>query len=126
MRANFDAVLIRIWNLNTGARGGAYLPTLSNDRCEGARCHGNRVFGNEASIRDLHHQTRFVEWQEMGDILNLRRARKSAERRAAEQQAAANRLRHGRSRSERDLEATRKKKERRELDLRRIEKADEQ
>jgi hypothetical protein len=62
----------------------------------------------------------------MGDILNLRRARKGAKRRAAEQQAAANRLHHGRSRSERDLEATRKKKERREFDLHRIEKADEQ
>jgi uncharacterized protein DUF4169 len=84
------------------------------------------TIGNEARIRDLHHQTRFVEWQEMGDILNLRRARKNAARRAAEQKAAANRLLHGRSKSERELEAARKDKERSDLDRRRIEKADEQ
>jgi hypothetical protein len=61
----------------------------------------------------------------MGDILNLRRARKNAERRATEQKAAANRLLHGRSKSERAFETARKKKDRRDLDLHRIEKADE-
>ena len=76
-------------------------------------------------MRDLHHQTRCVEWQEMGDILNLRRARKDAARRAAEQKAAANRLLHGQSKSERELESARKLKERRNLDRHRVEKADE-
>jgi Domain of unknown function (DUF4169) len=84
------------------------------------------TFGNEAEMRDLHHQTRFVEWQEMGEILNLRRARKNAKRQAAEQEAAGNRLLHGRTKSERELEAARKSKDRRDLDRHRIEKADEQ
>jgi hypothetical protein len=61
----------------------------------------------------------------MGDILNLRRARKSAARQAAEQKAAANRLLHGRSKSERELESARKLKERRDLDRHWVEKADE-
>lgn len=90
------------------------------------RRHGIGTFGNEASMRDLHHQTRCVEWQEMGDILNLRQARKNAKRRAAEQKAAANRLLHGRGKSDRELEAARNSKERRDLDRHRIEKADEQ
>jgi hypothetical protein len=61
----------------------------------------------------------------MGEILNLRRARKNAQRRAAEEKAAANRVLHGRSKSERELEDARKSKHRRDLDLHRIEKADE-
>jgi len=76
-------------------------------------------------MRDLHHQTRFVEWQEMGEIFNLRQARKNAKRRAAEQTAAGNRLLHGRTKSERELESARKTKERRDLDRHWIEKADE-
>jgi Domain of unknown function (DUF4169) len=41
----------------------------------------------------------------MGDIVNLRRARKQARRQLEEQRAAANRVRHGRSRAERVREA---------------------
>src|SRR5262245_32481068 len=102
------------------------LTNLSAGPRDIGRRHGMGAIGNEAKVRDLHHQTRFVEWQEMGDILNLRRARKSAQRRAAEQKAAANRLLHGRTKSERELEAARNSKERRDLDRHRIEKADEQ
>ena len=42
----------------------------------------------------------------MGDVVNLRRARKKAERQPLNEKAAANRLLHGRSKAERELEAT--------------------
>ena len=61
----------------------------------------------------------------MGDIVNLRRARKKAERQAAERRAAANRLLHGRSKTERELETARGAKDRRDLDRHRIETGDE-
>lgn len=62
----------------------------------------------------------------MGDVVNLRTARKRARRRQAEQTAAANRLVHGRSRSEQNLERSRRDKERRSLDQRRIEMGESQ
>ena len=61
----------------------------------------------------------------MGESVNLRRARKKAERQLAERPASANRLRHGRSRAERDLETKRDAKARRDLDRHRIETGDE-
>jgi hypothetical protein len=61
----------------------------------------------------------------MGDIVNLRTARKRAGRQGAERTASANRLLHGRSKAERELEAKRKVKARRELDRHRIETGDE-
>ena len=61
----------------------------------------------------------------MGDIVNLRRSRKKAERQAAERRAAANRLLHGRSKTERELETARGTKDRRDLDRHRIETGDE-
>jgi Domain of unknown function (DUF4169) len=61
----------------------------------------------------------------MGDIVNLRRARKKAERQLAEQKASANRLLHGRSKAERELEAKRDAKASRDLDRHRIETGDE-
>ena len=61
----------------------------------------------------------------MGDIVNLRTARKRAERQGTERTASANRLLHGRSKAERGLEAKRKVKARRELDRHRIETGDE-
>ena len=61
----------------------------------------------------------------MGEIVNLRQARKRKERQLAEEEAAANRLLHGRSRSERRLAATRKAKERRDLERHLIEPKDE-
>jgi hypothetical protein len=51
----------------------------------------------------------------MGDVVNLRRARKKAERQLAERTASANRLLYGRSKAERDLQ----------LDRHRIETGDE-
>jgi Domain of unknown function (DUF4169) len=69
-------------------------------------------------------RTRLVECR-MAEIVNLRRARKKAERRIAEDTAAANRLRHGRSKAERELEAARDAKAGRELDRHRIETGDE-
>ncbi len=61
----------------------------------------------------------------MGDLVNLRRARKQAERQVAEQKATANRLLHGRSKAERELATKRSVKARRDLDRHRIETGDE-
>jgi hypothetical protein len=61
----------------------------------------------------------------MGEIINLRRARKKAERQRAERTASANRLRYGRSKAERHLEGKRDLKARRDLDRHRIETGDE-
>ncbi|MFL6798226.1 MAG: DUF4169 family protein [Xanthobacteraceae bacterium] len=58
----------------------------------------------------------------MGDIINLRRARKRADRRAAEEAAAANRLVHGRSKADRELDSARRGKERGDLERHRLEK----
>jgi transposase len=61
----------------------------------------------------------------MGEIVSFRRARKKAERRLAEKTASANRLRYGRSKAARKLEAERDVKARRDLDGHRIETGDE-
>jgi hypothetical protein len=60
----------------------------------------------------------------MGDLVNLRKARKQAERKRGELNAAANRLAHGRNKAERALEQAKNDKARRELDQRRIETGD--
>ena len=62
----------------------------------------------------------------MGPIINLRTERKRAKRRKAEQEAAANRLAHGRSRAERNLERLRSDKEAVRLDQHRIESGDQE
>ena len=62
----------------------------------------------------------------MGPIVNLRTERKRAKRRNAEQKAAANRLAHGRSKAEQNLERVRSDKDRRSLDQHRIETGDGQ
>ena len=61
----------------------------------------------------------------MGDIVNFRKARKQAKRAHTEEQAAANRLLHGRSKAERKLVATRDAKARRDLDRHQVETGDE-
>ena len=61
----------------------------------------------------------------MGDVVNIRKARKAAKRRHDEQQAATNRVLHGRSKAERELDAARDAKARRNLDLHRVETGDE-
>lgn len=62
----------------------------------------------------------------MGDVVNLRKARKQAKRKEKEEdaRAAANRFRHGRSKAERALEANRFARERRELEAHRIDTGD--
>jgi hypothetical protein len=62
----------------------------------------------------------------MGDIVNLRTARKRAKRLEAEQKAASNRVVHGRSKAERALEQSRSHKARRNLAQHRIETGDGQ
>lgn len=66
-----------------------------------------------------------IEWKGMGEVVNLRRARKKSERQQAERKAAANRLLHGRSKAERMLDAERNAKSRRDLDRHRIETGDD-
>jgi len=61
----------------------------------------------------------------MGDVINLRKARKSAERLLHQQQAAANRVKHGRSKAERSLEAARQAKRRHDLEQHRVDTGDE-
>jgi hypothetical protein len=61
----------------------------------------------------------------MAPVVNLRTARKRAKRRKAEQEAAANRLAHGRTKAERNLERLRSDKALRSLDHHRIETGDE-
>jgi hypothetical protein len=60
----------------------------------------------------------------MGKIVNLRKARKQAEKQKDAERAAANRIVHGRSKAERTLEATRTEKMRRTLDAHKIDTGD--
>ena len=61
----------------------------------------------------------------MGDVVNLRRARKKAQRELAEREAAAKRLLYGRSKAQRDEDAERHEKASRDLERHRSEKGDE-
>jgi hypothetical protein len=61
----------------------------------------------------------------MGDVVNLRRARKQAKRQLDEQRAAANRLLHGRSKAERTRQARLDEKARQDLDGRHIQTGDD-
>jgi len=56
----------------------------------------------------------------MGDIVNLRRVRKAAQREAASRQADANRLKSGRSKAERAAQALQSQKAGRDLDQHRL------
>ena len=60
----------------------------------------------------------------MGELINLRNARKQVKRRSAEQKAASNRLAHGRPKAERTLEQVRGAKIERDLDAHRIDTGD--
>jgi hypothetical protein len=60
----------------------------------------------------------------MGPIVNLRIARKRAKRRLAEEEAARNRLAHGRSKAERAREHSDLDKAERTLDQHQIERED--
>jgi hypothetical protein len=52
----------------------------------------------------------------MGEIVNLRRARKARDKRAKEQAAQANRAAHGRSKAERELNAAQARLQNTKLD----------
>jgi hypothetical protein len=69
-------------------------------------------------IPDGRHEFR------MGEIVNLRRTRKRLKRQLDEREAAANRLLHGRSKSERELAESRNAKARGDLERHRIETGD--
>ena len=60
----------------------------------------------------------------MAEVINLRRARKARERADAEAQAAENRVRYGRPKAEKRLEAARAEKERRDLEGKRRDPGD--
>jgi hypothetical protein len=60
----------------------------------------------------------------MGPIVNLRTVRKQAKRRHAEQEAAQNRLAHGRSKAEKALRQSQEDMTRQILDQHRIERKD--
>ena len=62
----------------------------------------------------------------MGDVVNLRTARKRQKRREAEQSAAANRFIHGRSRTEQNQTRAANDKADSKLDQHRVETGDRQ
>jgi len=62
--------------------------------------------------------------EKMGEIVNLRRARKEAKRRDDSERAAANRLSHGRTKAEKTLEEARSENVRRILDAHKIDTGD--
>jgi hypothetical protein len=62
----------------------------------------------------------------MAPVINLRTARKRAKRQEAEQEAAARRLAHGKSKAERNLERSRRDKAQSTLDQHRVETGDGQ
>jgi hypothetical protein len=57
----------------------------------------------------------------MGDVINLRRFRKRDAKRRDNEQTAANRVVHGRTKAQRELEASRAEKSRRDFDAHKIE-----
>ncbi|MEJ0077805.1 MAG: DUF4169 family protein [Alphaproteobacteria bacterium] len=57
----------------------------------------------------------------MGDVINLRRFRKRDAKRRGDEQAAANRVDHGRTKAQRELETSRAEKGRRDFDAHKIE-----
>ena len=61
----------------------------------------------------------------MGDVINFRKAHKTAERSLQQKQAASNRLKHGLSKAERNLAVARKAKARHHLDQHRVDTGDE-
>jgi len=60
----------------------------------------------------------------MGEIVNLHKARKRAAKDDDSRRAAANRVKHGRTRAERELEAARAEQKRRLLDAHKVEPGD--
>lgn len=69
---------------------------------------------------DGRSRDREVSASDMGDVLNLRTARKRATRQRENANAAANRLAHGRAKAEHAFDAARDAKAHRDLDQHRI------
>ena len=61
---------------------------------------------------------------EMGDVINLRKVRKQAKKRDDAERAAANRIVHGRSKVERELQARNVDRQNRHLDGHKIDSGD--
>jgi hypothetical protein len=61
----------------------------------------------------------------MGDVIKLREARKQGKRLRDEKRAVENRLRHGRTKAERNLGVARDAKARSDLDQHRVDTGDE-
>lgn len=68
--------------------------------------------------------TRVLLRYHMGLVVNLRTARKQAKRRRSEQEAAQNRLAHGRPKAETKLHRANSDKAKRDLEQHRIERKD--
>ena len=64
------------------------------------------------------------KWAEMGEIVNLRKFRKQAAKRDDAARATANRIVHGRSKAERELDNKRTSKLHQQLDGHRIDSGD--
>jgi hypothetical protein len=89
--------------------------------------HGISVFLSDKTSRECSgFGIRLPSDFDMGDLVNLRTARKQAKRRQSEQEAAANRLQHGRPKRERTLTQAASDKAHRSLDQHRIETGDGQ
>jgi hypothetical protein len=88
------------------------LPTVASAHIAG----GYRICG-----ADAYPYLGTVGSELMGDVVNLRNARKRAKKRDAEARANANRVVHGRPKSETTLTAARRDKAERELDAHRLE-----
>jgi len=65
-----------------------------------------------------------IKQQDMGEIINLREQRKHRRRAEKEAQAAANRVRHGRSKADRNAGGKEKDSVRRDLDGKRLDPDD--
>jgi hypothetical protein len=61
----------------------------------------------------------------MGDLVNLRKVRKTVKRKLEQERAATNRLLHGQTKGDRALDAARKAKAARELEQHRVETGDD-
>jgi len=61
---------------------------------------------------------------QMADLINLRNARRRAERQKKEREAETNRLSHGQPKAARELRKAEERKAARDLDARRLERED--
>ena len=88
----------------------------------------DRAGGRESTVFDrphgLYDSQSGMTGDTMGDLVNLKQFKKRAARDRSEQEAAANRARFGRTRSERALDEMQSRRDRELLDQRRIDGED--